>query len=75
MVRPEHADLTRDLGAAPLRGIVENVVYFGTDTHYHVTLPEGREFIVRRQNRRGASDGLSREAPPASSLPTLRRRS
>jgi spermidine/putrescine transport system ATP-binding protein len=63
VVRPEHADLTRDLGAAPLRGIVENVVYFGTDTHYHVTLPEGREFIVRRQNRRGASDGFEPGSP------------
>jgi len=39
------------------------VVYFGTDTHYHVTLPEGREFIVRRQNRRGSSDGFAPGSP------------
>jgi spermidine/putrescine transport system ATP-binding protein len=63
VVRPEHAELTRDLDTAPLRGVVETVVYFGTDTHYHVTLPEGREFIVRRQNRRGGSDGFAPGSP------------
>jgi spermidine/putrescine transport system ATP-binding protein len=63
VVRPEHAELTRDLKAAPLSGIIENVVYFGTDTHYHVTLPEGREFIVRRQNRRDGSDGFQPGTP------------
>jgi spermidine/putrescine transport system ATP-binding protein len=63
VVRPEHAELTRDIAAAPLSGIVDNVVYFGTDTHYHVTLPEGREFIVRRQNRRGGAAGFEPGTP------------
>jgi spermidine/putrescine transport system ATP-binding protein len=31
---------------------VENVVYFGTDTHIHLRLDEGGEFIVRQQNSR-----------------------
>ena len=63
VVRPEHAELTPDVASAPLRGIVENVVYFGTDTHYHVALPEGREFIVRRQNRRGSAAGFGPGTP------------
>ena len=31
-------------------GRLENVVYFGTDTHFHVRLDGGGEFIVRQQN-------------------------
>ena len=54
VVRPEHALLDEDPDAAPLRGVVKNVVYFGTDTHYHLELPAGGEFVVRMQNRRGA---------------------
>jgi spermidine/putrescine transport system ATP-binding protein len=51
VVRPEHTRLTAAAGA-PLAGRLDNVVYFGTDTHYHVTLPDGVEFIVRMQNTR-----------------------
>ena len=36
VVRPEHARLVRDGGA--VSGTLDNVVYFGTDTHYHVRL-------------------------------------
>ncbi len=49
-VRPEQATLTDDVGAADLQGVVANIVYSGTDTHYHVTLPGQQEFIVRMQN-------------------------
>ena len=31
-------------------GTLSNIVYFGTDTHYHVELDGGGEFIVRHQN-------------------------
>ena len=31
------------------------VVYFGTDTHYHVTLEDGIAFVVRQQNRPDAT--------------------
>ena len=34
-------------------GTLENIVYFGTDTHYHVRAGGGSEFIVRQQNSRG----------------------
>ena len=44
VVRPEHADLVKPGGAADLWGKLENVVYFGTDTHYHVRLDGGAAF-------------------------------
>ncbi len=52
VIRPEHAGLTADLASAALAGRVENVVYFGTDTHYYLRLADGERFIVRRQNTR-----------------------
>ncbi len=51
VVRPEHAELTAPKKSASLAGIVENVVYFGTDTHYHMRLAKGSPFMVRLQNR------------------------
>jgi spermidine/putrescine transport system ATP-binding protein len=52
VVRPEHANLVKGKAAASLTGKLGNVVYFGTDTHYHVALDDGGEFIVRMQNAR-----------------------
>ncbi|MWD28565.1 polyamine ABC transporter ATP-binding protein [Aquicoccus sp. SCR17] len=60
-VRPEHADLA-DPAEALLPGTLAEVVYFGTDTHYHVDLEDGTRFVVRQQNtpaqvqRRAAGD-------------------
>ena len=51
-IRPEHAGLTQDAGEAPLRGTLENIVYFGTGTHYFVRLPSGEAFVVRLANLR-----------------------
>jgi spermidine/putrescine transport system ATP-binding protein len=53
VVRPEHADVVRHGEPAALTGSLSNIVYFGTDTHYHVALDGGGEFIVRHQNSRG----------------------
>ena len=53
VVRPEHTDLTADADAAVLHGTLANIVYFGTDTHYHIDLAGGGEFTVRMQNTRG----------------------
>jgi spermidine/putrescine transport system ATP-binding protein len=50
MVRPEHASLSSDPEKSVLEGTVENVVYFGTDTHFHVTLKDGSTFMLRSQN-------------------------
>jgi spermidine/putrescine transport system ATP-binding protein len=59
VVRPEHADLVKAGAAADFRGKLDNVVYFGTDTHYHVTLEGGTPFIIRRQNSRGGGVGFA----------------
>ncbi|MFD2053024.1 ABC transporter ATP-binding protein [Mesorhizobium calcicola] len=56
MVRPEHAKLVK--GRGDLSGMIENIVYFGTDTHIHVRLDEGEVFMVRQQNSRSASCGF-----------------
>jgi spermidine/putrescine transport system ATP-binding protein len=53
VVRPEHADVVKTGNPATLAGALSNIVYFGTDTHYHVALDNGGEFIVRHQNSRG----------------------
>jgi spermidine/putrescine transport system ATP-binding protein len=58
VVRPEHADLVKRGEKADLWGKLENVVYFGTDTHYHVALDGGEPFIVRQQNSRGVGSGF-----------------
>ena len=57
VVRPEHARLVK--GDATLSGTLENVVYFGTDTHFHIRLDSGEAFIVRQQNLRGAEAGFA----------------
>jgi spermidine/putrescine transport system ATP-binding protein len=58
VVRPEHAKLTS--GKGDLSGTVENVVYFGTDTHIHVRLDSSEVFTVRQQNTRSAGCGFER---------------
>ena len=63
MVRPEHANLASDGAAPDLTGVLENVVYFGTDTHYHIRLDSGEPFIVRRQNSRGPAAAPEVGAP------------
>jgi spermidine/putrescine transport system ATP-binding protein len=50
-IRPEQASLTDDLIDADLQGIISNVVYSGSDTQYHIDLPDSEEFVVRMQNR------------------------
>jgi spermidine/putrescine transport system ATP-binding protein len=55
-VRPERAEIVEHAEDRPgeLAGGVENIVYFGTDTTYHVALDGGGGFVVRLQNREGA---------------------
>lgn len=59
VVRPEHARLTADATDGELTGVLQNVVYFGTDTHYYVELAAGDIFVARVQNRRGEDNGPS----------------
>ncbi len=63
VVRPEHARLASGADEATLKGTLETVVYFGTDTHYHVRLADGGKFTVRVQNVRGGDDALAPGAP------------
>lgn len=55
-VRPEQVSLTSDSLGSPLSGVLENIVYFGTDTHYHLSLPHGDNFTARLQNSREQQD-------------------
>jgi spermidine/putrescine transport system ATP-binding protein len=58
VVRPEHADLVKPGAKGDLWGKLSNIVYFGTDTHYHVMLDGGIPFIIRQQNSRGGGVGF-----------------
>ena len=49
-VRPEHARLAPP-DEALLPGRLGEIVYFGTDTHFHVDLEAGGRFVVRQQNQ------------------------
>jgi spermidine/putrescine transport system ATP-binding protein len=50
VVRPEHARIESAGRDSDLQGLLENVVYSGTDTHFHVRIDDGVPFIVRQQN-------------------------
>ena len=52
-IRPEQSTLTPDLENADLQGVLQNVVYIGTDTHYHIALDDDSTFVIRVQNTRG----------------------
>jgi spermidine/putrescine transport system ATP-binding protein len=52
VVRPEHATLVKPT-QGQLKGVIDTIVYFGTDTHFHVTLDDDTEFMVRQQNSGG----------------------
>ncbi len=49
-VRPEHLSLGAPEGAQ-MRGQLRNIVYFGTDTHFHVDLDGAETLVIRAQNR------------------------
>ena len=51
LIRPEHVVLgTGAPDAAQLTAQVERLVYFGTDTHVHLRLPQGEPLVARVQN-------------------------
>ncbi len=57
VIRPEYAELSAGAGdGCDLQGVIETIVYFGTDTHYHIRLPDESPFVVRSQNRREDSE-------------------
>ncbi len=53
VVRPEYSQLAAEPGdKGDLQGVLENIVYFGTDTHYYIRLPDETLFVTRSQNQR-----------------------
>jgi spermidine/putrescine transport system ATP-binding protein len=54
IVRPENASWV-SVKAGDITGTVENIVYFGTDTHVHMRLKDGSAFMLRKQNVSGSS--------------------
>ena len=58
-VRPELAQLAPADDNATLIGVVDHLVYLGTDTHFHVRLDSGEAFIVRRQNGSGGISDIA----------------
>ncbi|WP_249116973.1 ABC transporter ATP-binding protein [Ciceribacter sp. L1K23] len=55
VIRPEHASLGKP-GTGRFDGVLEEAIYFGTDTHFHVRLDSGEAFIVREQNVRSGGE-------------------
>ncbi len=55
VIRPEQAQLA-EAGSGDLSATVNGTVFFGTDTHIHLTLEDGQTFTVRRQNTVGQED-------------------
>ena len=60
VIRPEHVRLTKAASEAAVSGTLDNIVYIGTDTQYHLRLADGTPFTVRMQNRRNAKERYSR---------------
>ncbi len=52
-VRPEQAILTGTARDASIRGVVRNMVYMGTHTHYIIKISDDSEFTAYVQNLRG----------------------
>ncbi|OCJ07907.1 spermidine/putrescine ABC transporter ATP-binding protein [Rhizobium sp. AC44/96] len=63
VLRPEHAGFCAPeeaSGAGGIRGALTNIIYSGTDTHYHVRLSDGAtSFTIRQQNKPNQSIGLA----------------
>jgi spermidine/putrescine transport system ATP-binding protein len=79
MVRPEHARLIQPGAAddANVKGVLEDIIYFGTDTYFNLRLSDGAIFTVRQQNRPGEESGAVKgseigAAFPASAIRVLR---
>ena len=52
-IRPEHARLQTASRGATMTGTLTNILFFGTDTNFHLTLENGDSFVVRLQNELG----------------------
>ena len=57
-VRPEQVRI-EPAGAAGIPAVLKSLVYFGTDTHCHLTLSDGAAVVARVQNPTGGDVGLA----------------
>ena len=55
-LRPEQCRLVNPGTSGALQGSINDVVYSGTDTHFHITLDSGAAFVVRTQNNRAGEE-------------------
>ncbi|MCC5969391.1 MAG: ABC transporter ATP-binding protein [Pararhodobacter sp.] len=49
VIRPEQVQMV-DAGQGDMDAVVDNAVFFGTDTNVHLRLDDGQGFVLRRQN-------------------------
>jgi spermidine/putrescine transport system ATP-binding protein len=68
-IRPERVRIAEHDGTASLPGMVEQIVYIGTDTTYHLRLADGTPFVVRAQNRDGITPSANRGAQVGVCIP------
>ena len=51
LIRPEHVHMSPlKSSKGSFEGTIDNIVYFGTDTLFHLVLNSGEPFTVRKQN-------------------------
>lgn len=58
-VRPEQLRLVAATEPDAIRARITNLVYFGTDTHCHLTLPDGAPVVARLQSPASGDAGLT----------------
>jgi len=70
MIRPEHVMLSANApDALQLEATVAQLVFFGTDTHVHLTLADGAKLVARVQNALHGSQSLTEGERITISLP------
>ncbi|QBX34955.1 ABC transporter ATP-binding protein [Paracoccus liaowanqingii] len=69
MIRPERICLSPSARGLPLAGIVENLVYLGTDTHLHLRLEGGAQITARIANGDPHLQGLTPGMPATLNVP------
>ena len=64
VVRPEYTQIfSGSNGESQLQGVLENIVYLGTDTHYHIRLPDETMFVTRSQNQCNVTEAFTAGQP------------
>ncbi len=61
-VRPEQVRIGAQGETGTIAATITNLVYFGTDTHVHVSLSDGNELVARVQSPATGDAGLERGA-------------